>query len=145
MASRTTSSKPWDSPNAAEWDGKTFETWKQDNVKTPNGQFLLDVAATSVFSCEPRDVWLLFVLFYIAAAGDESHPGTLERLVTTAPGAQSDRIVGGTQLIPIRMAQALGRKVVLNSPVRKITQKKGRVIVDTHKLTPVRQRVIVAI
>jgi monoamine oxidase len=145
MASQINLNEPWNSPNAVEWDGQTFETWKQDNVKTPNGQFLLDVACTSVFSCEPRDVSLLFVLFYIAAAGDESHPGTLERLVTTAPGAQSDRIVGGTQLIPIRMAKQLGSRVVLNSPVRKITQKKDRVIVDSDNMTAVGQRVIVAI
>src|SRR3954447_15742650 len=145
MATQINLDEPWNSPNAAEWDGQTFETWKQDNVKTPNGQFLLDVACTSVFSCEPRDVSLLFVLFYIAAAGDETHPGTLERLVTTAPGAQSDRIVGGTQLIPIAMAKALGKRVVLNSPVRKITQKGDRVIVDSDKLTAVGQRVIVAI
>src|SRR3954466_2983111 len=145
MASQINLESPWESPNAAEWAGQTFETWKQDNVKTPNGQFLLDVACTSVFSVEPRDVSLLFVLFYIAAAGNESHPGTLERLVTTAPGAQSDRVVGGTQLIPIRMAKALGNKVVLNSPVRKITQKADRVQVDSEKLTAVGQRVIVAI
>jgi monoamine oxidase len=145
MASQINLERPWESPNAAEWDGQTFETWKQDNVKTPNGQFLLDVACTSVFSVEPRDVSLLFVLFYIAAAGDEAHPGTLERLVTTAPGAQSDRIVGGTQLIPIRMAKGLGKRVVLSSPVRKITQTKDRVIVDSDKLTAVGQRVIVAI
>jgi monoamine oxidase len=145
MASQINLDKPWESPNAADWDGQTFETWKQANVKTPNGQFLLDVACTSVFSVEPRDVSLLFVLFYIAAAGNESTPGTLERLVTTAPGAQSDRIVGGTQLIPIRVAAKLGKRVVLGSPVRKITQKKDRVIVDSDKLTAVGQRVIVAI
>src|SRR3954470_20404727 len=145
MALQIKLDKPWDSPNAAEWDGQTFETWKQDNVKTPNGQFLLDVACTSVFSVEPRDVSLLFVLFYIAAAGDESHPGTLERLVTTAPGAQSDRVVGGTQLIPLRMAQKLGKRVVLGSPVRKIKQQKDRVRVESDKLIAVGQRVIVAI
>src|SRR3954452_23282978 len=136
---------PWQSPNAEEYDGQTFETWKQDNVKTDNGKFLLDVACTSVFSVEPRDVSLLFVLFYIAAAGNEEHPGTLERLVTTAPGAQSDRVKGGTQLIPIRVAQALGRRVVTGSPVRKITQKADRVVVTSDKLTAVGQRVIVAI
>src|SRR3954453_2602321 len=145
MASQINLDKPWESPNAAEWDGQTFETWKQENVKTPGGQFLLDVATTSVFSVEPRDVSLLFVLFYIAAAGNESHPGTLERLVTTAPGAQSDRIVGGTQLIPLAMAKQLGKRVVLGSPVRKIKQQKDRVIVESEKLTAVGQRVIVAI
>src|SRR4051794_6957433 len=145
MASQINLDKPWDSPNAAEWDGQTFETWKQDNVKTPNGQFLLDVACTSVFSVEPRDVSLLFVLFYIAAAGNESTPSTLERLVTTAPGAQSDRVVGGTQLIPLTMARQLGKRVVLSSPVRKITQQKGRVRVESEKMIAVGQRVIVAI
>src|SRR4051794_13737162 len=145
MASTINLDAPWETPNAQEWDGQTFETWKQDNVKTPNGQFLLDVACTSVFSVEPRDVSLLFVLFYIAAAGNEDHPGTLERLVTTAPGAQSDRVVGGTQLIPIGVAKQLGKRVVLNSPVRKITQKSDRVQVDSDKLTAVGQRVIVAI
>src|SRR3954452_4742367 len=145
MASQINLDKPWESPNAAEWDGQTFETWKQENVKTPGCQFLLDVATTSVFSVEPRDVSLLFVLFYIAAAGNESTPGTLERLVTTAPGAQSDRIKGGTQLTPIRVAEALGKSVVLNSPATKITQLSDRVQVDSEKLIAVGQRVIVAI
>jgi monoamine oxidase len=145
MASEVNLERPWESPNAAEWDSKTFETWKQENVKTPGGQFLLDVATTSVFSVEPRDVSLLFVVFYIAAAGNESHPGTLERLVTTAPGAQSDRVVGGTQLIPIRMARQLGKRVVVGSPVRKIVQQKDRVRVESDKMIAVGQRVIVAI
>src|SRR3954463_13674525 len=145
MASTIKLDAPWETPNAEEWDGQTFETWKQENVKTPNGQFLLDVACTSVFSVEPRDVSLLFVLFYIAAAGNEHTPGTLERLVTTAPGAQSDRIVGGTQLIPLRMAAQLGKRVVLGSPVGKIKQQKDRVRVESDKLIAIGQRVIVAI
>jgi monoamine oxidase len=145
MASTIDLNAPWNSPNAAEYDGQTFETWKQNNVHTDGGRFLLDVATTSVFSVEPRDLSLLFVLFYIAAAGDETHPGTLDRLVNTNPGAQSDRIVGGTQLIPMRMAQQLGKRVVLNSPVRKITQLKDRVQVDSDNLTAIGQRVIVAI
>jgi monoamine oxidase len=146
MASEVNLNAPWASPNAADWDSQTFETWKQNNVATPNGRFLLDVACTSVFSVEPRDISLLFVLFYIAAAGNETHPGTLDRLVTTSPGAQSDRIVGGTQLIPIRMARQLGAgNVVLSSPARKITQLRDRVVVESDKLIAVGQRVIVAI
>jgi monoamine oxidase len=145
MASTIDVNAPWNSPNAAQYDSQTFETWKQANVKTPGGQFLIDVATTSVFSCEPRDVSLLFVLFYIAAAGNETTPGTLERLVNTSPGAQSDRIVGGTQLIPIKVAEQLGSNVVLSSPVRKITQLADRVQVDSDKLTAFGQRVIVAI
>jgi monoamine oxidase len=95
---------PWTAPRAKEWDSQTFETWKLANVLTPSGRFLLDVAITSIFSCEPRDVSLLFVLFYLAAAGNESNPGNIERLVNTGGGAQERRFVGGSQLVPIELA-----------------------------------------
>jgi monoamine oxidase len=145
MAAQIKLDAPWESPNAAEWDGQTFESWKNDNVQTAGGRFLLDVAVTSIFSAEPRDLSLLFVLFYIASAGNEDHPGNLERLVNTANGAQESRFVGGTQLIPIRMADQLGKSVVTGSPVRKITWKGDHVVVESDKLNAVGQRVIVAI
>ena len=145
MASEINLDAPWESPNARDWDSQTFETWKNDNLKTDGGRFLLDVAVTSIFSCEPRDVSLLFVVFYIAGAGNEDNPGNIERLVNTANGAQESRFVGGTQLIPIRMAEALGKSVVLNSPARRITQLADRVRVDSDKLTAIGQRVVVAI
>jgi monoamine oxidase len=43
------------------------------------------------------------------------------------------------------MAKQLGKRVVLNSPVRKITQLRDRVIVDSDNMTAIGQRVIVAI
>ena len=100
---------PWTAARAKEWDSQTFETWKLANVLTPSGRFLLDVAITSVFSCEPRDVSLLFVLFYLAAAGNESNPGNIERLVNTGGGAQERRFVGGSQLVPHQARPAPGR------------------------------------
>ena len=41
-----------------------------------------------MFAAEPRDVSLLFTLFYIATAG------SFDNLINTAGGAQEDRIVG---------------------------------------------------
>jgi monoamine oxidase len=145
MAAEVNLDAPWDSPNAREWDSQTFETWKNDNVKSDGGRFLIDVAITSIFSAEPRDLSLLFVLFYIAGAGNEDTPGDLNRLVNTGGGAQEERFVGGTQLIPIRMAQKLGKSVVLHSPVRKITYKGKYVRVESDRVNAVAQRVIVAI
>ena len=136
---------PWTAPRAAEWDGQTFETWKLANTLTDSGRFLLDVAITSIFSCEPRDVSLLFVLFYLAAAGNESTPGTIERLVNTGGGAQERRFAGGSQLVPINLAKRLGRRVVLGQPVRRIVTQKGTVtaIADGYRVTA--RRAIVAI
>ena len=145
MASRVPVDSPQSASSAEEWDSQTFETWKQDNVTTENGRFLVDVAIRSVFSCEPRDVSLLFILFYIAAAGNEQNPGNLERLVNTANGAQESRFVGGSQRIPEEVARRLGGRVVLEAPARTITQGRGKVRVEADGIAVTAQRVIVAI
>ena len=145
MASEVSVEAPWRSERAAELDGQSFETWKQNNTTTPSGRFLLDLAIRAVFSCEPRDVSLLFVVFYIAAAGNERNPGMIERLINTAGGAQESRFVGGSQLVPIRVAERLGRRVLLESPVRRIAQGGGTVEVEADGVTMVAERAIVAI
>ena len=87
---------------------------------------LLTTAVQPNWGAEPRDLSLLYVLFYIAAAGNEKNPGNLLRLITTGGGAQESRLDGGTQLIAIRMAKALGNRVELGVPVRGITPEEGR-------------------
>jgi monoamine oxidase len=136
---------PWTAPKAREWDSQTFETWKLANVLTPSGRFLLDVAITSIFSCEPRDVSLLFVLFYLAAAGNESNPGSIERLVNTGGGAQERRFVGGSQLVPIKLAERLGDRVVLSQPVRRIVTENGTVTAIADGYSVAAKRAIVAV
>ena len=66
-------------------------------------------ATRPIFGAEPRELSLLFTLFYIAASGDESNPGTFERNFNTRDGAQMCRFVGGSQLIALRMAAAARR------------------------------------
>ena len=56
------------------------------------------------------------VLFYLAASGNESNPGTFERNFDTRQGGQQWRVTGGTQLISIKMAQQLGSSVLLGAP-----------------------------
>ena len=76
---------------------------------------ILRLAIIGVWAAEPRDLSLLHVLFYIRSAG------SIEILTDTEGGAQQDRVVGGTQLISIRMAEQLGPDVVvLENPVRRI-------------------------
>ena len=59
-------------------------------------------ATDAIFGQEPRDLSLLYVLFYLAASGDETHPGTFERNFQTAEGAQEERFVGGSQQIALK-------------------------------------------
>jgi monoamine oxidase len=145
MAAQVPVDAPWKAASAADWDSQTLETWKRANLTTDGGRFLIDVSTTSIFSAEPRDLSLLFALFYFAAAGNESTPGTIERLVSTAGGAQERRFVGGSQLVPQRLARKLGRRVVLRTPVRRIFKTKGGVRVESDRVTVNAKRVIVAI
>jgi monoamine oxidase len=129
MASETPRDAPWTHPDAASLDGTTVETWKQQNTTTPHGKFLIDVGIQAIFGAEPRDLSLLFLLFYIAGAGNESNPGTFERLINTPDGAQDSRFVGGSQLVSIKAAKKLGKRVVLGVPARRIDQTKTGVTV----------------
>jgi monoamine oxidase len=123
---------PWDSPRAAEWDGQTLETWVKNNSVTPQFQNeLVPTATRPIFGAEPRELSLLFTLFYIAASGNEQNPGTFERNFNTKDGAQMWRFLGGSQLITQRVAQQLGNRVVLNQPVTRIIQRQDKVTVET--------------
>jgi monoamine oxidase len=140
MAGEVPLDAPWKAGNAAEWDGQTFESWKRANVVSSDGRKLIDLAAQAIFSCEPRDMSLLFVLFYIHAAG------SLEELINTAGGAQESRIQGGTQLIAERLMDQIGReRVLLRSALRRIAQGGGRVDAITDDLTVRAKRLIVAV
>ena len=65
---------------------------------------LLELGIEAVWAAQPEDISLLHVLFYIHSAG------SLEMLFDTEGGAQQDRFVGGSQRIPILMADALGAR-----------------------------------
>ena len=144
MASQIDVTAPWNADQAGNWDKETLQTWLDTNAITPNTKALAAAAMQAVFGAEPREVSLLFTLYYIAAAGNESNPGNFERLINTRGGAQQDRFLGGSQLISQRMAHKLSH-VLLGSPVRSISRSSGSVTVVSDKLTVHAKRVIVAV
>jgi monoamine oxidase len=152
MASTVDTTSPWTNANAEAWDQQSFETWMRENLNPGPGldasaqepptapdRQLVNLAIEAVFAAEPRDLSLLHVLWYIACAG------TLDNLVDTAAGAQDSRFIGGSQQISIALANALGSRVVLKSPVHAITHKSGGVVVQAGSSKITAQRVIVAI
>jgi monoamine oxidase len=138
---------PWTAQSAEDWDSQTLYTWAKNNSSgSQRFMNLLQIATEPIFGAEARDVSLLFTLFYIAASGNESNPGTFERNFDTRGGAQQWRMVGGTQLVPLRLAKHLGaRRILLNSPARRIVQSRGSVRVDSDKVSVQGKHVIVAI
>jgi monoamine oxidase len=146
MALRVPVDAPHTAPGAAELDAQSLGDWIRRN-STGSKPFanLARAAARPIFGAEPREVSLLFTLFYIAASGDERTPGTFERNFNTRAGAQQDRIDGGTQQIAERLAKGLGRRVVRNTPVRRIVAGTGYVDVVSDRYVNRARRVIVAL
>jgi monoamine oxidase len=145
MAAEIDVKKPWSHPNAALWDSQTLETFVRAN-STGSKEFLalLSAACEPIFGAEAREVSLLYVLFYIASSGNEQNVGTFERNFNTTGGAQETRIEGGAQLISIKMAEQLGKRVMLKSPARRIDQGRFGVRVWSDKFYVSGKRVIVA-
>jgi monoamine oxidase len=145
MAQQVDVQAPWNAAEATEWDSQTFYTWLKANEINPEFMRLAATATDAIFGQEPRDLSLLYVLFYLAASGDESHPGTFERNFQTAEGAQEERFIGGSQQIALNVAAALGSSVVLNAHVRRISQSAKAVKVQLDKGLLSAKQVIVAI
>lgn len=138
--------QPWTVPDAREWDGMTLESWVRANSVNSSGILgLLAPFTEALFGGEPRDVSFLFTLTYVAAAGNATTTGTMERLFNVRGGAQQSRFVGGSQLIAQRVAQALGSRVRLGSPVRRITQDDSGVVVESDAVSVSAARVVVAV
>jgi monoamine oxidase len=145
MATTIPIDAPWNAKNAGEWDGQTLDSWVRAHSLSERFRRLLPVATRPVFGAEPSELSLLFVTFYIASSGNEHNPGTFERNFNTRAGAQQSRFVGGSQVIPLRIAKQLGRRVMLSTPVRRIVQNAGGVRVESDKMTVHGKRVIVAV
>ncbi len=138
LAKKLDPERPWEAAAAERWDGQTFATWIRRSTATPAARDLIRLAIWAVWAAEPEDLSLLHVLFYIRSAGSFS------ALLDTEGGAQEARIVGGSQLISLRMAEALGDAVRLSSPVRRITSSGDGVTVEHEGGSVEASRAIVA-
>jgi monoamine oxidase len=136
---------PWSAGGALALDGQTLQSWLDNRGTSERLQQLIAAALRAIFGAEARELSLLFALYYTAASGDALHPGTFERNFDTRGGAQQDRFVGGSQMLPVTLARGLGDKVVLDSPVRRIVHSGASVTVVSDRLTVVARCAIVAI
>lgn len=123
LASSIDPHAPWSHPNATELDGTTFATWINSTVTSETVRELLGITSGAVWSATPEELSLLYVLAYIAGAGNETATGNLERLIGVTGGAQASRIVGGTGLLATGLASKIGwHNIHLNSPVKSIVR-----------------------
>ena len=136
---------PWTAKRAAEFDRQTLQDYKAANVPNPIGAAAFDLACRVIWGAEPRELSMLYALAFIAGAGNASTPGSFVRLITTPNGAQESRSAGGSQRVSEQVAERLGRRVVLGTPVRRIVQDGDGVRVIASGLTVSARRAIVTV
>ena len=130
---------PWAHPDAHELDAMTFEAWLRQEVDDEMAQDLLRSWLAGGFLAKPAHAFsLLQGLWMIAGAG-----GTYELFEPNQCLAW--RVVGGSQLIPIRLAERLGERVVLDAPAREIRWSEEGVEVAAGAATALGRAVIVAV
>lgn len=139
LARRVPVQAPWQAPGAGLADSRTLADWARRNVRTRLGRFAIEVFSQGVLACEPGEVSLLHVLFYLRSAGG------LRQLTETSGAAQQDRFAGGSQLIAIRLAERLGDRVRLGAPVTRIEQRPSGVTVHASGVVASGRRAVVAV
>jgi monoamine oxidase len=114
---------PWNHSKAAEWDKLNFGQFLDTVAPHADAKFVLTTACKAIFAAEPREISLLYVIAYIAAAGNETTKGSLAALTGIEGAGQESRVEGGTGLIPQRLAEVVGSKhIALNAAVSSITK-----------------------
>ncbi|RNM13961.1 flavin monoamine oxidase family protein [Nocardioides pocheonensis] len=136
---------PWSHPKAATWDSMTLAQYiRTHTVNSAGIENLIGCWTQPGFGADPDQLSLLFVLHYLACSGDEANPGTFERNSGTVGGAQERRFVGGSQLVPLRLAEELGDRVALAAAAYRIEQSDTGAVVRTERGSVRCDRVIVA-
>ncbi|MBX3421643.1 MAG: flavin monoamine oxidase family protein [Pirellulaceae bacterium] len=132
LARRVPLEQPWAAKGAAALDQRTVGDWLRSNVRQRQARALMQVAIEAVFAAHPDDVGLLHALYYLRSGGG------LERLTSSAGGAQQDRVDGGMQRLAEDWRSWLevrGIEFRLDVPVRSITQDATGVVLFTDTET----------
>lgn len=103
-------------PRAGDWDRMTFAEWIRRTLKTAHGRKVFELMAGAVFAASPHEFSLLHALFYVKSGTD------FDTILAVEGGAQQDRIVGGSQLISLCLAERLGDALRCGQAVRRVVQ-----------------------
>lgn len=135
----TSGDTPWRAKNAAQWDAMTVESWLLKHVRTAAARDFVRTVVGALLCTTASQVSYLFFLDMLKRGHG------LRSMIDVKGGAQQDKFAGGAWQIPKRMADRLGDRVVLNSPVLAVEQEAEQVRVATANGSYTARRVIVAV
>lgn len=115
LARGVPSKAPWTAADAAALDKFSVGEWLAQQGISNVEKFSFDTSIGLTTGTPPSNLALLHYLSLINSADCR-----MEKLEGWQGGAQETRFVGGSQILSTKMAEALGDKVRLSCPVRKI-------------------------
>lgn len=140
LAAKLDPDAPWEGELAAKLDGRTLASWLEGAMLTTPAREMLRIAGRTVWGAEPEEMSLLHALIYMRGAGG------LDPLIDVEGGAQQWRIVGGSQVIAERIADALGDDLRLGAVVTSVRSELDGVLIEVEGADAIRaRRTIVAV
>lgn len=118
---------PWLAEKARDWDSQTLESWIRKNIYTSGAQSFARIVTRAVFCAEPSQMSYLFFLEYLRSGHG------VENLIGVEGGAQQDKFRGGAHSIAVKLASSLKGPIILEAPVRAITQDETGVTLRTDE------------
>jgi monoamine oxidase len=132
-------SAPWLAPAAAELDVRTLDDWLAAEVDDPLVRRYADTSLAELMTTPTREQSLLTVLHAARTSG------SLAGALGIEGGAQETRLVGGLAGLAGHLAADLGDRVLLGSPVRRVSWQPEAAIVDHAGGSVLARRVVVAV
>lgn len=126
LARRVPSKAPWTATDAATLDRLSVGQWLAQQGINNEEKFSFDTSIGLTTGTPPSNLALLHYLSLINSSDCD-----MVKLEGFKGGAQETRFVGGAQILSLKMAEALGDRVKLACPVRKIVGW-DRDIVELH-------------
>ncbi|WP_158371572.1 flavin monoamine oxidase family protein [Cellulosimicrobium cellulans] len=117
--------EPWNHPRAAEYDQMSFGEWLTAKRALKDTRKFMTMVCLVHWGAPPSDLSLLNVMRYIRTLGG------LEHMLAVEGGDQQDRVLGTTNTLVSGLAESLGSRVVVSSPVERIETADDRVTVHS--------------
>jgi monoamine oxidase len=136
MSAKIDPAAPWDAANADALDALTFGAWLGEHVDDRAARSVFDTTFGLNFGVPLERVSMLFALSYVAGFG-----ASWKNIFP----AERFRLRGGSQLISVKLAELIGSRVRLGSPVTEIVQGEAGVEIIGADFVAKAERCIVAL
>src|SRR5262249_27235806 len=102
---------PWLGPDAARLDSRTAAEWAEEPLQHPDARLFFPLFLGEMMAADPADISVLHMAFYLRSGGGIKYLNAFEG------GAQAERIAGGAHGLCVALANRLGERVRLATPV----------------------------